>query len=142
MTLRLLLLLALLFSFYSPFCLAQDINYSISAAQLTTLESNLNELRSINKMLSDELILSKNELIQVRKELATYQIELKEVRSELLQSNNELKLAKQDLTAAKNSLNQANQSLKQYEAEVQREIKSLQVQRVGLLVGLVYFMVK
>ena len=138
MTLRLLLLLALLFSFYSPFCLAQDINYSISAAQLTTLESNLNELRSINKMLSDELILSKSELIQVRKELATYQTELKEVRSELLQSSSELKLAKQDLTAAKNSLNQANQSLTQ----LNKELSRVKFERNILLLGLAYKLIK
>lgn len=123
-----LFLFVLLLGFVSM-CSAAEITQE----ELNDWNFNLKELRSINKELKNDLILSKQELIQVRTELVTYQRELLQVRTELIQSSNELKLAKQDFQEA----NKLLKTSKEFTTQLSREVNSVKLQRnviAGILI--------
>jgi peptidoglycan hydrolase CwlO-like protein len=109
-------------------CLA----FTISTDELNKLDSNLTQLQSINNQLVIDLQLSKQDLQTAKSESAQLKLQLTQLQTESTK-------AKNDLAQAQNSLATANGLLKKYEAETNAEIASLKLQRIGLIVGLLYF---
>ncbi|MBR2182966.1 MAG: hypothetical protein IJ858_06040 [Acidaminococcaceae bacterium] len=120
----LLLALSLLFCYWlfagSATCSASgtpEPMYQITESELTTLETNLAQLKSINDRLQTDLRAQSNEATQLRKELNA-------LRSEL--SN-----LKQQSMMQENSLTNANRLLETYAIEAKRERLRIKAQRNG-----------
>ena len=118
----LLLFLSLLFCwwlFFAPgTCSASgtpEPMYQITETELSQLETNLAQLRSINERLQVDLKVQSQEATQLRKELD----ELKKQLSDLKQQS-----AKQE-----DSLTNANRLLEQYATEAKRERLRIKAQR-------------
>ena len=97
--------------------------YQITESELTTLENNLAQLRSINESLQRELTAQKRELHVLREE-----------SSALVKQLNELKSlsAKQE-----DSLTSANKLLEQYAIEAKNERLRIKAQRNAYFIGMV-----
>ncbi|MBQ9634701.1 MAG: hypothetical protein IJV12_00600 [Acidaminococcaceae bacterium] len=89
--------------------------YQITEQELTTLETNLAQLRSINESLQRELQAQKRELHVLRQESGT-----------LL---NQLQLLRQRSETQQNLLINANKSLAEYATEAKRERLRIKAQR-------------
>ena len=124
--------LLLLLSFCSTSWAA---TYSITETQLTALEQNLNQLESINKVLTQNSDESKKDLLKALDEL-------KLLHTQLKLSLNETTEARQDLSKANESLANLNQSFKMLEKEKQKaKSESTMWKFLTLVVG-IYAVVK
>jgi septal ring factor EnvC (AmiA/AmiB activator) len=101
----------------------QEAMYQITESELTTLENNLAQLRSINEKLQRELAAQKQELHVLREE-----------SSVLVKQLNELKSlsAKQE-----DSLTSANKLLEQYAIEEKNKRLRVKAQRNAYFIGMV-----
>jgi len=89
--------------------------YQITESELTMLETNLAQLRSINERLQVDLKVQSDEATQLRKELDALKKELEQLRS--------LSVKQED------SLTNANKLLEQYATEAKRERLRIKAQR-------------
>lgn len=120
----LLLALSLLFCWWLwcglPTCSASgtpEPMYQITESELTTLETNLAQLKSINDRLQTDLKAQSSEATELRKELDALRRELEQLRS---------LSAKQE-----DSLTSANRLLETYATEAKRERLRIKAQRNG-----------
>ena len=91
------------------------VMYQITESELTTLETNLVQLRSINERLQVDLKVQSDEATLLRKELDALKKELEHLRS-LSQTQ-------------ESSLTNANKLLEQYATEAKRERLRIKAQR-------------
>ena len=91
------------------------VMYQITESELTTLETNLVQLRSINERLQVDLKVQSDEATLLRKELDALKKELEQLRS-LSQTQ-------------ESSLTNANRLLAQYATEAKRERLRIKAQR-------------
>ena len=91
------------------------VMYQITESELTTLETNLVQLRSINERLQVDLKVQSDEATLLRKELDALKKELEQLRS-LSQTQ-------------ESSLTNANKLLEQYATEAKRERLRIKAQR-------------
>lgn len=113
-----------------------EMTYQVTAQELTELEVILSKLESINKTLSSDLKLSKEDL-------GTQSLRSRALEIRLTELSNESKLAKADLLKAQDSLAEVKKSFEKYEKEMNRKliIKKRQKVVVGILgVGLGFLM--
>lgn len=117
-----LLALSLLFCYWlfagSATCSASgtpEPMYQITESELTTLETNLAQLKSINDRLQTDLKAQSNEATELRKELAALRKELSDL--------------KQQSMMQENSLTNANRLLDEYATEAKRERLRIKAQR-------------
>lgn len=143
-TCLLLLVCALCFGLWSPVGHCSEV-YTITAEQLTTLETQLAMLNSNNNLLLTQLDESTKESTQALESLEESRNETERLRQQLNESNkviselrSQLEKLKTDSNAAKQSLAIANQELanaskyfKEYEQQTKREINVLRMQRNG-----------
>lgn len=105
--------------------------YQISETELTTLETNLNQLKKNNETKQQLLTEQKTQLIEANQQLETVQKELTASKSLNAQTQK--------------SLESANQSLRQFEDEAKRKIRVKTRQRnlwIAISGGLLYAWVK
>lgn len=105
--------------------------YQISETELTTLETNLNQLKKNNETKQQLLTEQKTQLTEASQQLET-------VKKELIAS-------KSLNEATQKSLERANQSLKQFEDEEKRKIRVKTRQRdlwIAISGGLLYAWIK
>lgn len=124
-----LLLASLLLASPSMHC--EAAGYQITAAELTRLETNLNQLQKIN---------SRSQL-----ELTTLREQLKEAKQQLSTLNNQLDVLKADSEKQQQLLKTANESLEAYAKEEQAKQSRLKMQRniaYVIAAGLLYAAVK
>lgn len=110
-------LLCLLF-YFAPWFIAQceaAETYTITAQELTTLETNLTQLEAINNQSQQESKMLREQLAEAKKQLTM-----------LTQQLNELKAASEQ---QQQLLQTANQSLEQYAQEEKAKQRSLKRQR-------------
>ena len=120
----LLLALSLLFSYWlfagSATCSASgtpEPMYQITESELTTLETNLAQLKSINDRLQTDLKAQSSEATELRKELDALRKELSDL--------------KQQSMMQESSLTNANKLLETYATEAKRERLRIKAQRNG-----------
>lgn len=124
-----LLLACLLYCFAPLHCEAAD--YTITEAELMRLETNLTQLKAINKQSQQESKMLRKQLAEAKKQLTM-----------LTQQLNELKAASEQ---QQQLLQTANQSLEQYAQEEKAKQRSLERQRnIAYIIaaGLLYAAVK
>ena len=90
------------------------VMYQITESELTTLETNLVQLRSINERLQVDLKVQSDEATLLRQELDALKKELEQLRS---------------LSQQESSLTNANRLLAQYATEAKRERLRIKAQR-------------
>lgn len=127
-----LLFLSVLLVLFSGSVSAQE-EYRITETELTRLEQIFSQLSSNNQALLTDLERSRQDLTTVRQKLANYQQELELLQKQLVALKAESAKARNELEQANNLLTKASESLKKYEAGVRSEIRSLTLQRNGLI---------
>jgi len=104
--------------------------YTITAAELETLEAHLSALETNNKTLSAILSESGEELTQALNALTKSNEELMTLRNELTRCKAEAESARASLQTANEELQKAVQSLKESEAAHRRRENQLKRQRL------------
>ena len=136
-----LLSCVLLFCFLlalSPTCYGAEL----LPAEQTRLETIFRQLQ-INYQAQLEIYAAlKTDLTTNEQKLREYQAALERSQTRLAEIEQQLKLARLDLETANDSLKKANESLKAYEQEKESEIRSLKLQRAGLVLLLVAAVVR
>lgn len=127
-----LLCLFVLLAFFSGTASAQA-EYRITEPELTRLEQIFSQLSSNNRLLLNDLAASRQDLMTAQQKLEKYQTDLEKLQEQLVTLKTELAQAQSELKQANTSLRRANESLNKYEAEVRSEIRSLSLQRNGLI---------
>lgn len=121
-------LLLLSSAMLSPVAKAEQ-NYSITETELTTLITNLEQLKVNLENLKAQLQTSKTELTKLQEQLLTSEQELQTLKNQLNRLEQESKTLSSQLQTAETSLMNASQSFEEYKKEVERRIKSLTIQR-------------
>ena len=123
--------LSLAFCLLSAFvgtCYANQ-TYTISEAELTTLENHLNELTTNNETLKTILTAQDGELTQALNLLMKSQSELATLKTQLQQAKNDAESARKSLATANAELKKAALYFKEYEAERDKTENRLRNQR-------------
>lgn len=120
--------LAFLSAGWSGICYANQ-TYTISEAELMTLETNLATLEMHNATLKAILTTQGDELTEALNLLTKSQEELAKLKAELKACKNDLNLSQESLKIANEELQKASESFKAYEKERNRTENRLRNQR-------------
>ena len=123
-----LLLAFCLLSAFVGTCYASQ-SYTISEADLMTLENHLNELTANNETLKTILTAQDGELTQALNLLMQSQKELTTLKTQLQQAKNDAESARKSLATANAELKKAALYFKAYEAERDKTENRLRNQR-------------
>ena len=121
--LKSLLVSALLLFCLSGLSFGSPTTYPMTVQELNELQSIFSELGSINKTLSSELKLSKEDL-------ANHGLRLEALEIRLSELGKESKLAKEELMKAQSSLSEVKKSYEEYKAEMNRKLKIKDRQKI------------
>jgi len=123
-------------------CLASTGMYQMRLSELTELQDNLKALRESNTELQNLLEQSNQDSEIVRQQLEQSLANSKLLEQRITGLLNEASKAKMLSEQTETELRDANKSLQVYKKEVQSKIRSLTLQRDGLIVGIVYLALK
>lgn len=106
------------------------VTYTITAAELTTLETHLTALQQNNEKLKNILATQGDELTAALNLLTESQAELMKLKAELQTAKNDVQSARQSLATANAELQKALESVNESEREHRARETQLERQRV------------
>jgi septal ring factor EnvC (AmiA/AmiB activator) len=116
-----------------------ESNPKINWTDIERLQQITQRLQQLNAELTQKLQQSNKDLASTQAELANYKAELDNVTSQLTEAQTTVDTYKQELMEVQQLLMATNQKMAEYQKKVEKEIRSLKLQRsiAGLVAVLV-----